>query len=274
MGRPMASTEPKASDEHHDGEGDADQLGLGRLDRCQVLAADQDLEPLDRRGLLGDQLADAARLGVVDVGRQVHLGERQLAGQRPGRGDLAGALVGVGRDDGRARCSRGPGLHRGSRRRRWRRGRSMAATTTGSSTPWSAWNTIMPDWPPVPSSGKCSSRTANPAVLSESGTTDPLPNAGPTAPAAARTITRTAAQSPTVARRWSKHQPPRRPSRESRPGGRAAPRRPATGGGVQEGGRAATWAWLPSSGSPIGRTSDVRPLPHRPIGRRPDRPFG
>ena len=46
---------------------------------------------------------------------------------------------------------------------------SIAAVTSGSSTPWSARKTIVPDWVPAPSSGKCSSSTAKPSALSESG---------------------------------------------------------------------------------------------------------
>ena len=97
---------------------------------------------------------------------------------------------------------------------------SMAATTSGSSTPWSARKTMVPDWPPVPSSGKWSSSTAKPAALSEPGTAEPLPNDGPTMPAAANTRTRVTTHRPTAARRWSKHQPPTRPRTVSLVGGR------------------------------------------------------
>ena len=83
-------------DEHDHGEGEADQLGLGWLDRCQVLTAHQHLESIDPWRVLGDEVADAARLGVIDVGGQVHLGEAEVVGQWTAGGDLAPAPLGIG----------------------------------------------------------------------------------------------------------------------------------------------------------------------------------
>ena len=45
----------------------------------------------------------------------------------------------------------------------------MPAMTAGSSTPWSARKTIVPDAPPAPSSAKYCSSTSKPSALSESG---------------------------------------------------------------------------------------------------------
>ena len=95
----------------------------------------------------------------------------------------------------------------------------MAALTSGSSTPWWAWNTIVPDCPPVPSSGKCSSSTAKPAALPEPGTEDVALNARPPQPAAAKIVTSATSQRPTALTRWSKHQPATRPrTAAGRPG--------------------------------------------------------
>ena len=46
---------------------------------------------------------------------------------------------------------------------------SMAALIAGSSTPWSARKTMVPDAPPAPSSAKYWSSTSKPSALSEAG---------------------------------------------------------------------------------------------------------
>ena len=62
--------------------------------------------------------------------------------------------------------------------------------------PWAALNTIVPVCPPVPSSGKCSASTANPAALPEPGTWALPLNCEPTAPAAPKMATKATSQSP------------------------------------------------------------------------------
>ncbi len=112
MGRPMASTDPNATMSTIDGEGDADQLGL----RAARPTPGTDRRPAPRAhrcdgASVGDQLADPAGLGVVDVGRQVHLGERRAG--RPAGPSVAiwpAPWLDVGRDDGRARGLRHPGV--------------------------------------------------------------------------------------------------------------------------------------------------------------------
>ena len=50
----------------------------------------------------------------------------------------------------------------------WANSFSMAAWTSGSSTPWSASNTIEPDWP-APAPSKRSSSTSKPRLDSTFG---------------------------------------------------------------------------------------------------------
>jgi hypothetical protein len=75
---------------------------------------------------------------------------------------------------------------------------------------------MVPEAPPVPSWGKCSSSTARPSALSESGASEEALKSAPTTPAAATTVARATSHSPIEASRWSKLQPP---SRASGPGG-------------------------------------------------------
>jgi hypothetical protein len=96
---------PECQDQDDHGEGETEELGLRGLDHRQVLAAGEDLEAVDRRGVLADRLAELAGLGVVDVGRQVHL----RVGHSPGQGAVEAIWLSprrVGRDHGRARMLR------------------------------------------------------------------------------------------------------------------------------------------------------------------------
>ena len=163
---------PERDDQHQHGEGQPDQLGLRRRrPPARYWPPGKHLEALDGGGVVADRLPEETRFGVVDVGGQVHLGVGDRAGERPGRAIWPARA----RSTARRRCRPGAAARRrrrGTRRRRASNSSSMAARTSGSSTPWSALNTIVPDWPPVPSSGKCSSSTAKPAALPEPGTSD------------------------------------------------------------------------------------------------------
>ena len=93
----------EGEDQHHDGEGEADELGLRWFEHGQGCAARQHLEALDGRRPVEDRLAERGRLGQADIGGQVDLGVGELPGQRTLTGDLRFALLGVGRHDGGAR---------------------------------------------------------------------------------------------------------------------------------------------------------------------------
>ena len=160
----------EGEDQHDDGEGEADELGLRRFEHGEGLAAGEDLEAVDGGRCVGDRLAECGRLGQADIGGQVDLGVGELAGQRTLAGDLRRALLGVGGDDGGAGVLGVAVLRRGTRRSTVAKSSSMAAVTAGSSMPWSARNTIVPDAPPAPSSGKYRSSTSKPSALSEAGT--------------------------------------------------------------------------------------------------------
>ena len=93
---------PERHDQDDHGERQPDQLGLGQRALAESGATGDHLEALERGSVLGDRLAEERGLGQVDVRREVHVGVRELAGQRPLPGDLAFALLGVGGDDRRA----------------------------------------------------------------------------------------------------------------------------------------------------------------------------
>ncbi len=82
-------------DQHHDRERDADQLGLGRLELSQRVAADLDAKPVDGGREVPDLGTDLGRLGLVDFFGEVDLGERGT----PVRRDLLRADRVVGTDE-------------------------------------------------------------------------------------------------------------------------------------------------------------------------------
>src|SRR5688500_8157347 len=106
----------------------------------------------------------------------------------------------------------------------------MAACTSGSSTPWAARKTIVPERPPVPRSGKCSSRTSKPRALSDPGTSAVALNADPVAPAATANATIASTHTPTTTLHRSKHQPATRGTTPR--GGADGTDRPEGGGGT------------------------------------------
>jgi hypothetical protein len=92
---------------------------------------------------------------------------------------------------------------------------SMAERTAGSSTPCSARNTMVPDWP-VPWPPKDSSRMSNPSFDSTSGRLKSSRKAFPTAPDSAPPNTRTAIHAARTTRRRSWQRAPSRAKREVR----------------------------------------------------------
>ena len=79
IGRPMARTDPKADEQDHDGEGQADQLGLGRFELGQGLSADLDLECFELRPGVAEIGPELGGVGVVEVAVDVQRGERDLS---------------------------------------------------------------------------------------------------------------------------------------------------------------------------------------------------
>ena len=137
---------------------------------------------------------------------------------------------------------------------------SIAARTSGSSTPCAALNTIVPDCPPVPSSGKCCSRTAKPAALPEPGTSELILKFDPSAAAAAKIVRSATSQMPTARPRWSKLQPATRPRTVD--GRRGAPpvREVGVVVGLVDAVGAVGVGMDPSSRSGLRGTSAVRPF--------------
>ena len=89
MGRPMASTDPNATMSTTMAKAMPISSVWGGSTVARYWPPARTSRPSIDGASSAISVADPARLGVVDVGRQVHLGERQLAGQRAGRGDLA-----------------------------------------------------------------------------------------------------------------------------------------------------------------------------------------
>ena len=98
---------------------------------------------------------------------------------------------------------------------------SIADRTSGSSTPCSARNTIVPvrpaPWPP-----KCSLRMSKPVWLSTSGPLKSSLKSVPTAPDVPPSSTRATTQSTTTRLRWSWHQEPRRANTRTSEGSTAS----------------------------------------------------
>lgn len=69
----------ECQDQHDDGEGQPDQLGLGWFELAKRSASDFGSQTLDLWKQLIDLDADCRRLGVIDVVREVDLGERDRA---------------------------------------------------------------------------------------------------------------------------------------------------------------------------------------------------
>ena len=78
----------EGEDQHDDGEGEADELGLRRFEHGEGGATGVHLETLDGGRAVGDRLAEGSRLGQADIGGQVDLGVGELPGPRSLAGDL------------------------------------------------------------------------------------------------------------------------------------------------------------------------------------------